>query len=133
MPAAAHYRVLSMKTLDEFYKDVERTAAPASEEDFLTNSPAHILDQMAETYRERNKVYGDNFLKVGAVFKALYPNGLTLTTEDDFTKFHLFMLLVVKLTRFTNSNLTHQDSIHDIGVYAAMIDSLLRTTTPPQT
>ena len=41
-------------------------------------------------------------------------------------KWHLFELMVVKLTRFANSGLTHQDSIHDLAVYAAMVESLVR-------
>ena len=31
-----------------------------------------ILDSMAETFRERNKVYGDNYKSVGAVMTALF-------------------------------------------------------------
>jgi hypothetical protein len=34
--------------------------------------------------------------------------------------------MVVKLTRFANSGLTHEDSIHDAAVYAAMVESLIR-------
>ena len=87
---------------------------------------ADILAEMADTYRERNKVYGDNYKRVGAVMAAMFPNGVDLFTEEDYNVWHLFELMVVKLTRFANSGLTHEDSIHDAAVYAAMVESLIR-------
>jgi hypothetical protein len=87
---------------------------------------ADILAEMAETFRERNKVYGDNYKRVGAVMAAMFPDGVTLTTEEDYNVWHLFELMVVKMTRFANSSLTHEDSIHDSAVYAAMLESLIR-------
>ena len=87
-------------------------------------SAAEILSSMATTYRERNKVYGDNFRNVAPVMKALFPQGVPseLVTTDQF---HLFELMVVKLSRYANSGLTHQDSIHDLAVYAAMCEACL--------
>ena len=87
---------------------------------------ADILAAMAETFRERNKVYGDNYKRVGAVMAAMFPHGVELLTEEDYNVWHLFELMVVKLTRFANSGLTHEDSIHDAAVYAAMVESLIR-------
>lgn len=77
---------------------------------------------MADTFRGRNGVYGDNYKNVAAVIKALFPNGVPseLVTKDSW---HLFELVIVKLTRFANSNLSHQDSIHDAGVYCAMVEA----------
>ena len=87
---------------------------------------ADILAEMAETFRERNKVYGDNYKRVGDVMIALFPQGVTISTAEEFNVWHLFELMVVKLTRFANSNLSHEDSIHDLAVYAAMVESLIR-------
>lgn len=87
--------------------------------------PPEILSEMADTYRERNKVYGDNWKSVGNVMLALFPNGIQLKDAQSFNEWHLFELIVVKLTRFANSDLKHADSIHDIAVYAAMIESAL--------
>ena len=56
---------------------------------------------------------------------ALFPEGVELKTQEDFNTWHLFELMIVKLTRFANSNLTHVDSIHDCAVYAAMVQSLI--------
>lgn len=91
----------------------------------MMKNAADILAEMADTFRERNKVYGDNYKRVGAVMMALFPQGMSLTSAEDFNKWHLFELMVVKLTRFANSGLTHQDSIHDLAVYAAMVESII--------
>jgi len=84
-----------------------------------------ILISMAETFRERNKVYGDNYKSVGAVMVALFPDGVNLSTKEQFNTWHLFELMIVKLTRFANTGMTHKDSIHDAAVYAAMVESLM--------
>jgi hypothetical protein len=88
-------------------------------------SPADLLAKMADTYRERNAVYGDNWRRVGDVMMSLYPEGMHLQDADAFNRWHLFELIVVKLTRFANSKLTHVDSIHDIAVYAAMLEAAI--------
>jgi hypothetical protein len=92
---------------------------------------ADILEAMAATFRERNKVYGDNFIRVGDMMAALFPNGVELQTPDDFVRFHLLELSVVKLTRFAVSGLTHIDSIHDSAVYDAMLESVITPDTLP--
>lgn len=85
---------------------------------------ARILRMMANTFEERNKVYGSNYERVAPIMKILFPDGLTpeILHSDQW---HLFELIVVKLTRFAISGLQHKDSIHDTGVYAAMIGSIL--------
>lgn len=95
-------------------------------------TPDEILTSAAQTFRERNAVYGDNWRRVGAVMMALFPEGVTLSNEQEFNGWHLFELLIVKLTRFTNSGLRHQDSIHDIAVYAAMLESILEENREQQ-
>ena len=91
----------------------------------MKKNAADILAERAEAFRERNKVYGDNYKRVGDVMVALFPEGVELKTQEDFNTWHLFELMIVKLTRFANSNLTHVDSIHDCAVYAAMVQSLI--------
>lgn len=83
-----------------------------------------ILDEMADTFRQRNAVYGDNFRMVGKLMAVLFPNGVPKEVLHS-DQFHLFELKLVKLSRFAISNLTHQDSIHDDGVYSAMIEAIL--------
>lgn len=85
---------------------------------------ATILEQMAKTYRERNAVYGDNFRMVGPIMQIMFPNGVPVELVGS-DQFHLFELILVKLTRFAVAELKHLDSIHDAGVYAAMIESIV--------
>lgn len=98
-----------------------------------TKAPAHtaerrtaadILEAMAATMRERNAVYKDNFRMVAPIMRVLFPAGVPpeLVATD---KFHLVELIIVKLTRFAASNFTHTDSIHDAGVYAALVQQCL--------
>ena len=82
------------------------------------------MEDMASTYRERNAVYGDNYKMVGKLMAVLFPNGVPAEVLHS-DQFHLFELKLVKLSRFAISNLTHVDSIHDDGVYSAMIESIL--------
>jgi len=84
---------------------------------------ADILTEMAATYRERNAVYGDNYRMVAKLMAVLFPKGVPpeLVVQDQF---HLFELMLVKLSRYAISNLSHQDSVHDLGVYAAMCEAI---------
>jgi hypothetical protein len=86
---------------------------------------ADILIEMAETFRERNAVYGDNCVMVGKVMEDLFPNGITLRTAEEHERFHLLYMIIVKLTRFAVSEMTHVDSIHDTAVYAAMLEAFI--------
>lgn len=90
-----------------------------------SKSPADILDAMAKTFRERNAIYGNSFEAIGDVFVALFPAGLTLTTRADFLKFHIFNFHLAKTCRFAMNGMNHVDSMHDIGVYAAIAEFLL--------
>jgi hypothetical protein len=87
---------------------------------------AQILEDMAGTYCARNMVYGDNFRIVGPVMQQLHPRGVTLETAEDHEIFHLWSLIIVKLSRFATSELKHEDSIHDAAVYCAMIEAILK-------
>lgn len=87
-------------------------------------SVGDVLRSMAETFTERNAVYGDNYKLVAPIIRLLWPSGVPdgLVTA---VHWHLFELMVVKLTRFATGGLTHVDSVHDIAVYAAMIEHIL--------
>jgi hypothetical protein len=85
-----------------------------------------IMRSMAQTFEERNKVYGASYLKYGNVMTALYPDGLTLKAIDDFNRFGVLSMIVSKLTRYTANETGHKDSAHDMAVYAAMLEELTR-------
>ena len=92
---------------------------------------ANILEDMAKTFRERNAVYGDNYKMVAKLMAVLFPTGvpMQLPLRDSF---HLFELILVKLSRFAISELRHIDSIHDAGVYCAMIESIISQELPDE-
>lgn len=87
---------------------------------------ADILQAAADTFRERNAVYGSNYQMVGPIMQTLFPKGVPpeLLGHDAF---HLFELVVVKISRLAISNLTHIDSARDAAVYCAMIESIITT------
>lgn len=84
---------------------------------------ADYLSEAADTYRERRKVYGDNYLTVGRAMVAFFPDGIKLKTEDDHNRFHIFMLKIVKLTRYAVNwdRGGHADSLLDDAVYCSML------------
>lgn len=95
------------------------------------NTASVILHGMAKTFEERNAVYKDNYKLVGKLMAVLYPNGLPGSTERDYNLTHLWVLILVKLTRFVASGHSHRDSVHDIAVYAAMIEAILNESDNP--
>lgn len=85
------------------------------------------FERMAETFRARSLVYGDNYLRFGDVMVALFPDGLELRTEDDWNRFGVLVQCIHKLTRYAAALPArggHADSAHDLAVYAAMLESL---------
>jgi hypothetical protein len=83
---------------------------------------AAALRKMADTFEERNALYGDSGVKVGKVMAVLFPNGYACRSDGDHRMMDHFNRVIAKLVRFVNSGLTHKDSIHDLAVYAAMCE-----------
>jgi hypothetical protein len=85
-----------------------------------------ILEEAGRTFRVRNAVYKDNYKNIGPVMAGLFPDGVLLNGPDDFIRFHLLMLSLVKMTRYCNNWAEggHQDSIRDAAVYNAMLESV---------
>ena len=88
-------------------------------------SVPHILQDMADTYRKRNEIYGDNYKEIGDVLLAMFPNGIKIHTASDHNRWHLFLMIVVKMTRLANMEIKHKDSAHDLAVYGAMLESVI--------
>lgn len=102
------------------------TAKVEYEVKILPKTVPEILESMAQTYRDRSKVHGESFRRVGPALSALFPDGITLKTEQDFCQFHLLDWMVGKMCRFSATGMNHADSIHDIGAYAAMSEKVLQ-------
>lgn len=90
----------------------------------VARDAADLMEELAALYRERNAVYGSNYRMVGPIMQILFPQGVSaeLLGSDQF---HLFELIIVKLSRFAISEMKHEDSIKDAGVYCAMIDAII--------
>lgn len=85
-----------------------------------------MLRQSAQTYEERNKLYGDNYKRFGPVMELLFPKGIELISDDDHNRFGVFVQIVSKLTRYAESFRAggHDDSLLDMTVYATMLREL---------
>lgn len=87
--------------------------------------PADLLEEAAAIFRDRNSVYGANYRRVGEALAALFPDGLELKTADDHARFHIYMLIIVKLSRYAvNWERGHEDSVDDMTVYGAMLKKM---------
>lgn len=92
-------------------------------------SAAEILARGAETYRERNSVYADNYKHFGHIMQGFFPRGLPATMGvGDWNRLALLMNAAAKLQRYamTLSSGGHLDSAHDAMVYSAMLEELTR-------
>lgn len=89
-------------------------------------SVPEILRECATTYEKRNKLYGDNYKKFGHVMQAIFPDGVSLVTEDQHIRFGVFVQCVSKLTRYAQmiEDGGHKDSAHDLSVYGAMLEEV---------
>jgi hypothetical protein len=84
------------------------------------------LTESAAIHKKRGEVYGDSYKTFGRLVKALFPNGLFLTSETDFTRFGVLTQIMSKLHRYCN-NFTqagHEDSLVDLSTYSAMLNEL---------
>lgn len=84
------------------------------------------LADLGNIYRERNKVYGDNYKRHGDVMAALFPNGISLKTPEDHNRFGILTQCVAKLTRYCVGSYEngHVDTLDDLTVYSQMLQEL---------
>lgn len=91
----------------------------------MAKLPNESLSECAATYKERNAIYKDNFLRIGRALAAMFgPDGVNLRTEDDYNRFNLLCQTISKLSRYIPNFASggHPDSLHDLSVYAAMLN-----------
>jgi len=90
--------------------------------------PDANLKLSLETFEQRNGIYGDAWVASGGIGLALFPTGVTLQTEMDFQRFGILQQIISKLARYA-ANFEeggHQDSAHDMIVYAAILEHLTK-------
>jgi hypothetical protein len=80
------------------------------------------LSLLGNIHKDRGKVYKKDYHHLGESLKAMFPDGLTLTTTEEFNRFALFVHLHGKVMRYAQSMLTggHADSLDDLAVYSMM-------------
>lgn len=84
------------------------------------------LKESADTFISRNTEYGDAYKKHGKVLMGLFPDGITLNTEEDFNKMSTIFAITGKLARVThNLSVGHSDSAADMIVFSAMLKELI--------
>ncbi|MCK5025182.1 MAG: hypothetical protein KAS15_01225, partial [Nanoarchaeota archaeon] len=88
-----------------------------------SGSPADLLHKAAELFEERDRAYGSSYKQFGKVVLAFFPDGITLKTEDDFTRWGVLNMIFSKMNRYCNnfSEGGHPDSLADMSVYPAML------------
>jgi hypothetical protein len=87
----------------------------------VRNFPDRLTD-MANLARSRNAEYGGNYQIMGPAMAAMYPDGLRVRTVEEWTRLCLQVMRVLKETRYARNfeRGGHEDSMHDLAVYAAM-------------
>lgn len=90
-------------------------------------SPADCLQAGVALFKQRNHTYREAYIAFGDVMAALYPDGINISGADRFAELGILVQIVSKITRMTgNKDLAiHRDSVSDLKVYAAMLESLL--------
>lgn len=89
-------------------------------------TPSDMLQDAADTFKERAEVYGDNYKNFGKVMMTLFPNGLKIEGVDGWNRLGIIVQIISKLTRYCeNANKGgHDDSLNDLAVYSSMLRSL---------
>ncbi len=87
-----------------------------------------MLEESAETFRQRAEIYGDNYKQFGEVMAVLFPNGVEIKTKDNWNRLGVFIQKISKLTRYVNNwdHGGHDDSLLDDAVYTTMLRELDR-------
>lgn len=84
------------------------------------------IEAALETAKDRSLIYGEGHFDTGRAMANLFPNGVTLRTDEDFARFMTFCLIMVKISRYAHnfSMGGHRDSIHDNGVYSFILEDI---------
>lgn len=95
---------------------------------------ADMMRAALTTFEERNAVYKDTHTMHGNVLAVMFPFGITLNTSLEHSRYVTLNQIIGKLcryaTNFTNGG--HGDSIHDVGVYAFILEAIDRHAQTPQ-
>lgn len=91
-----------------------------------------LLEQMRRTHHDRGITYKENYIALGKVMVALFPDGIALKTEEDFIRYDFLNWMMGKVTRFAQADLRHVDSMLDASVYGAMLAAFVTVHDTPR-
>ena len=87
--------------------------------------PTDLMGEAIKTFEERHKLYGKTYDQYGYVMEMIFPHGIELKSIDDFRRMGVLNMIVSKILRYANNwDKPHKDSIHDLGVYAFILESI---------
>ena len=81
------------------------------------------LEEAKKILMDRAEKYGDNAAQIGEILNILYPHGIHPESAEDFSKFTMLVLIVVKLVRSTHGP-SHTDSLRDMANYSLILSVL---------
>lgn len=83
------------------------------------------LEAITKLYKERNKLYKNNYLIAGEIFLWLHPEGIVIDTAEKYNRMAILMQIINKLIRYSyNWETGHPDSLNDISVYAMILKEI---------
>jgi len=99
-------------------------------DDHMAQRPVQdLLNEAANTFKERNALYGNNYKDFGAALLACFGGSIPeIKTAEDANRLSLIMNCLGKLGRYCQNfeNGGHADSAHDLIVYAAMLEEITK-------
>lgn len=121
--ASLERNLRSHMKLDKLWSEMDKVLKTGDVK--VSNFVPGKLQALVKLYEERNKVYGNDYHENGKLMATLFPNGLTLKTENDFNRYSILIHIVTKLGRYVrNFKKGHEDSLDDLIVYAAILAEL---------
>ena len=102
--------------------DSEERAA-AESQDFRPPS-ARMTDQNSMSQGgAATKQHENEYSRMGGLMKAIFPDGIQLSDEEDFASFYLYARVVEHVSRFGLQGMKDHDAIHGAATYSAMLES----------
>jgi hypothetical protein len=78
-----------------------------------------VSAQRATATRQQEHEYG----AMGQLMKAIFTDGVHLTSAEDFVTFYLFTRVVEEVSRFGRQGMKDPTAIHEVSAYLAMLEN----------
>lgn len=103
-------------------------SASTPPEELNDEDPARWLREGEKVFERAGGTYKDAYLVAGEVMAALFPEGVTCETAEDFQRFGVLTQIVGKATRYAMAfdKGGHADSAFDLSVYGSMLRAITK-------